>query len=79
MYTDIRFPHITETTKEGQIRQIRSYLWTLADQLQRTFSAIDDGATQSPANSPAVKQEVEMPSVDAVVERGRSGLWTYRN
>lgn len=42
---DIRKPNITEKTAEGQLAQIRSYLYQFAEQLQWAFNSISGGET----------------------------------
>ena len=45
MNIDLRMPNITEKTPEGQLAQIRSYLYQFAEQLQWAFNSISDGET----------------------------------
>lgn len=41
MGIDIRLPHITDPTEKGQLQQIRSYLFQLAEQLQWALKNVD--------------------------------------
>lgn len=59
---DIRKPNITEKTAEGQLAQIRSYLYQFAEQLQWAFNSISGGETMesyrvSQATSPGESKE----------------------
>ena len=51
---NIRFPNITEPTAEGQIAQIKSYLYQLVQQLNWALSTLESGNGQaSSAETPA--------------------------
>lgn len=43
MNVDIRLPNITATTPEGQLAQMRSYLYQFAEQLQWALNTMGDG------------------------------------
>lgn len=43
---DIKFPNITATSYRGQLEQIRSYLYQLADQLKWALNSIESGGTK---------------------------------
>lgn len=43
MGVDIRLPNITATTPEGQVAQMRSYLYQFAEQLQWALNTMDSG------------------------------------
>lgn len=44
---DIRFPNITEPTVEGQVAQIKSYLYQLVQQLNWALSTLESSAGSS--------------------------------
>lgn len=45
MGIDIRLPNITETSPDGQLRQIRSYLYQFAEQLQWALNTLEKGTS----------------------------------
>lgn len=48
---EIRKPRLSGYTAEDDIRQLKSYLFQLADQLNRTFSDIDKQLERLKTNS----------------------------
>lgn len=61
MSLDLRLPKITEKSTEGQLVQIRSYLYQLTDQLKFAFDTIDGKVTSSGVVAGADNQ-TKMPS-----------------
>ena len=57
MSFDITYPKISAPTEKGQIEQIRSYLYQLADQLKWALKSIEDGtqAVQITSNAKSSK------------------------
>ena len=55
MGIDIRLPNINASTEEGQLMQIKSYLYQFAEQLKYAISTLEDGgATSSEADRQAI-------------------------
>ena len=54
MGIDIRLPNITATTPEGQLLQMRSYLYQLSEQLKWALENIEVGETGTSTSSSAV-------------------------
>jgi hypothetical protein len=46
MSFDIKYPNITAQNAQGQVEQIRGYLYQLADQLKWALNSIESGGTQ---------------------------------
>ena len=55
MNIEFKIPNINAPTVEGQIAQIRSYLFQLAEQLNYSFNVIDDSA-ESNKSTPSDEQ-----------------------
>ena len=47
MSIDIRLPNINSATEQGQLSQIRSYLYQLVEQLNWALNTVQDGAVQT--------------------------------
>lgn len=77
---DIRLPQINAPTPQGQIAQIRSYLFQLAEQLQWAFN-IEPSKTQA-AEHTAPKQTanevIEEAFRDVTAADGSKARWRYR-
>ena len=55
MGMDIRLPNINASTEEGQLMQIKSYLYQFAEQLKYAISTLEDGgATSGEADRQAI-------------------------
>lgn len=62
MSIDIRLPHITASTESGQLEQIRSYLYQLAEQMQFAVGSIDrQSSTYTVQNTAASSSEKRDP------------------
>jgi len=51
MNVTIRHPHITSKTEEGQLRQIRSYLYQLVEELNWALTTLNDITDEKPKTS----------------------------
>ena len=51
MSIDIRFPNIDSTTEAGQLRQMKSYLYQLVEQLNFALSSIETSAGSNTSNA----------------------------
>ena len=57
MSIDIRLPNINSATEQGQLSQMRSYLYQLVEQLNWALNTVQDGAVQTvvqPMTAPTV-------------------------
>lgn len=67
MGIDIRLPNITATTTEGQLLQMRSYLYQLSEQLKWALENIEVGEAGAATSSSAVKTSTgESEKIDPV-------------
>ena len=74
MSIDLRMPNITEKTPEGQLAQIRSYLYQFAEQLQWAFNSISDGETME---SYRATQVIPSQAVSSSVSNEQSAKNTF--
>ena len=67
MSFDITYPKISAPTEKGQIEQIRSYLYQLADQLKWALKSIEDGtqAVQITSNAKSKKESEVLSEEEA--------------
>ena len=57
---DIRMPQITATTPQGQMEQVRSYLFQMVQQLNFSLKAVEDKALEAQtAAEGSAKNEVQ--------------------
>lgn len=61
MSIDIRLPDISGSTEAEQLRQVRSYLYQLAEQLQFALSSADGGG-EAPRQTAGGQKEQSLPS-----------------
>ena len=61
MGMDIRLPNINASTEEGQLMQIKSYLYQFAEQLKYAISTLEAGGTTS---GEADRQEISAPPAE---------------
>ena len=54
MSVEIRLPNITAPTADGQMQQMKSYMYQLVQQLNWALHTVDSGTTESTGSSNVV-------------------------
>lgn len=65
MSMDLRYPNITDTTEAGQLRQVRSYLHQLVDQLNWALKNVEAGSGGHTASTAAMGTGSASPEKEA--------------
>ena len=73
MSIDIRLPNINSATEQGQLSQMRSYLYQLVEQLNWALNTVQDGAVQT------VVQPMTAPTASGTVAAEQEAQDTFNS
>lgn len=78
---EIRLPQITDPSEKGQLKQIKSYLYQLAEQLQWALTSSNVSESSDPPRAYEGNQGINLSNgiaSDFVVKQAQVGIWYYR-